>query len=735
MTSIKIHTNKVPLYTLLRTLLLMLLMALMTLHLRAQSTQPQSESPTSLPIAFMAKAYEDSIVLRWAPTAAEQWLLGNKNGYKIWRIDLSSGKAIDYQLLTPTPLKPFSKQRILQGLDTTSEATKYIAVAEKMLYETQKSVDSAATGNFINQIKIRHSALVLRHMIAMMCADYDPAAAAVLALRWVDKDVQKGHLYTYLLYTEGQNKDGLTDTIRTMVLNNKEVETPPLGLEIHGFDKKAEIRWNRRQTTPYAGYLIEKSSDGHSFTALTESPFNSMYSPATGDPKKDSVILLDPKNEILKNQQVYTDSLTANYQNFYYRIRGITPFGELGPYSETLHIQGRDLTPPMSPFIDSAYALDEHRIQIDWSLDSLSPDLAGFYIDRADNIKGPFVTVSPNLLTTTTRSFIDTGAVANKGNYYVVLALDTAGNVSVSSAKLAYLKDNTPPAGPAPASGTIDSFGVVRLSWPANTEGDLMGYYVYRSLNPDYDFSQVSNNLLTDTSFVDTVSNDILDRQVYYKIIALDKNYNRSAFSRVSAIKKAVIIAPPAPVIRSVKASEAGIKLEIIPNDSYTTAQYLIVRKQKDSADFKLIGKIAEAPHQASLTFIDSSITPNIDYYYAVCAEDTLGILSENSYAVHARFSKLTTLSPVGQLNVQLVENKQAVTLNWSYQHPGNYFFLLYRSVNGGPMQLWQNISKEERKTTDVTANKGRYQYFIKVIDLDKKAESTLTSSTVISIP
>jgi fibronectin type 3 domain-containing protein len=671
--------------------------------------------------AIIAKAYGDSIVLRWAPGDPVTWIRNNTSGWRLMRIDVSvPGHPVRTELGL---IQPMPEQQLLAGLDTTAERTKYLTIAWKMLYGRQYSTLRSAPKSFVQEVKGQHGAFVLRYSLAMMAADYYPPAADALGLRLVDRKVIPGGKYAYMLVAMGGGERLRSDSVSVFVVNEKpRIEPVPAGLEVYGYDRKVEIRWQRRQNGNFSGYIVERSDDGgREWRPLTKTPYNSTYIPPTGDRKRDSILGLG-RNNVLRDQQLYDDSIPQNYKAYSYRLRAINAFGEWSPYTEQLVIRGRDLSPPGAPVIDSARNTAGRQVKVWWTQRKTSADLAGYFVNRGATAKGPFHLLTPVMLDKHITSFVDTAAVEHEGNFYIVIAVDTARNVSASAPSYAYLVDSVAPSAPAGLTGQVDSNGVVRLRWQANQEADLLGYQVYFSYDSNYRFSQVTKRVIHEAFFTDTIAMNALDRKIYYKIVALDKNDNHSAFSAAAELRKPVLIPPTAPVAGKIEVNGKQVDIEWVQSRGDGVLGYDIYRKGPDS-QWVRAGHIPQDWSRQSAHFVDS-IQYNTDYYYAAETIDSSGLRSGRSFAVHVRSRSVDTVgAPVG-LRAQWDVGRHSVALSWNYLGDGDYFFVVYRGVGGGVMQAWHSFEKDVSVGSDGDVKKGSYRYAISVVRRDRQGVS-----------
>ena len=329
------------------------------------------------------------------------------------------------------------------------------------------------------------------------------------------------------------------------------------------------------------------------------------------------------------------------------------------------------------------------------------------------------------MLPRNTTTFTDTAAIPHLPNYYVVIAVDTAKNVSASAAYPGYLTDTIPPAAPIAVAGTIDSNGVVYLHWAAGKEPDLKGYKVYYAYNPKNEFSQVTHTTLTDTSFTDTISQKSLNRRIWYKVVAVDRSNNHSAYSAPAALKKVVVVPPSAPVAGAIVIKRHSVTIEWIESRSEGAAGYEIFRKQ--AADWTPIARLHQDWSVHSLHFTDTSIAANTDYYYAAETIDSTGSRSGRSFAVHVRSNAADSLSSLTSLQAKLDSRQHHVRLSWQYKDTGDYFFVVYRSVNNGTLDAWQSFDKTTQSGEDAQVSSGAYSYAIKVVHRDRAAASAIS--------
>ncbi len=677
-------------------------------------------------IKVTARSFADSIVLRWAPMRPWAWHKLNNLGYKIERIDVTEKDNPHREWLTTAPLKPFTLEKFKASFNS---ANSNAAIAAQCLYG--KNFD---TNLRPGQAGIEDKAAVTdaRYGYALMVADFDAGVGVALALRFADKKVKKGATYIYRIVPAAPSTQGTIDTGAILITHIPAVDTArPKITEALASDGLSELHWDRSGSAAWSGFYVERSEDTKTFKALNTLPY------ITSRP--DSFLVNEDSSKakmfsLLESQHIYVDSLPQNYKNYSYRIRGIDAFAELSEYSNTVTVSGKDLTPPVAVNILNPQFISGQKMKVLWNKPVVEKDCKGYYVTRANNINGPYRTINRQLLPPSSTEYTDDTAFAHGSTYYIVIAVDTANNISSSSPALGLVPDNTPPAVPAGLKGRIDKSGLVYLSWNANKEEDLKGYKVYYANAPDHVFTQITTEPDSLNSFVDSITLRTLTKNIWYRIVAVDHNNNHSAFSEAIKLKKPDIVPPTAPLAKNVIVSETKVEMDWVQSSSDDAVGYIIYRRSGKN-ETTMIGRYRHTVGQESFHFADTSARPNIDYTYAAETIDEDSLHSPASVPVQVKINKMPERPAITTLKAVYDNRTKTVQLSWQYNATGDYFFIIYRSTGTDPLQRFQSVNKEEIKFSDHKVSAGTtYWYAIQVIYKDEKGNTRLSEPFSITI-
>ncbi len=692
-----------------------LFLSLYFCFLAVSSGQDQDANPRSAQLALITRTDKDSVVLRWAPNKPGGWLVGNRLGYHVERVRMNRDGSFNrsgYERLTSVPMKPWTQE---QWLQRAPRDNKFAPIALQALYG--KAFIPRPTGEEqMSALRNAADELSNRYGFSLLAADNDALAANGLALRLVDSNVKDGDRFIYRVFVAGVDSTYALDTAYAVVEVRPFQSLPaPQQFSAEGQDGQVALRWADPPGSGFSGYFVFRSEDkGKTYKKLNDFPF------------------VNVTPEQAKGQGVprFLDTAVVNYKIYRYALRGVTPFGELSSPAE-LETYGRDLRGPGSPEAQNPTQLDARRVRIQWEIKNPDPDLAGFVIGKSNSSMGGYRELLKRPLPPAAREYVDSTANEEEA-YYIVGAIDTAGNVSPSLPVYAAIIDSLPPGIPRGLRGTIDTLGIVRLKWNFGPEPDILGYRVLRANDPTHEFAQRTGVPWKDTTFVDTVNINTLTRYVYYRIAAVDKRYNHSEFSPMLALKRPDRIAPEPPVFLDTFVTDSLVQLTWAPSTSEDIKTQVLYRKEASDKQWKPLVNLKPADR----THIDRAVVQSTMYQYQIEAVDSAGHHSGFAMPVQARPYDPGTRPAVDSLRATYSQKAGSISLRWVYKNPPKekYWFVVYRGT--GEYSLAQYRSIESRFTAfedKSLSGKGSYRYAVKVMT-SKGGESKLSATVTVMV-
>lgn len=705
----------------------------------------QYELPDGIPLSHMrpdalqvgrivvtARAYGDSVVLRWGPTEQSLWTEANRSGYFVVRYDNYEGAIPDkWKNLGPGALADSLKQPLIKTILLAKDLKPWPLnafnrpeiTADSMAMLAAQCLYGASTRPDSGGIYYAYSEAQMRYGFALMAADRSPLAANALGLRWVDRTARPGKTYRYEILSEAIP---FFPGSASVTIENTPAPLPmPQDFYTVPGDSVVILKWSKNNDRQFSLYRIERSEDsGKTWKQINDLPLLEIES------KPDS-------SE--ENTHSFVDTVGQNYKSYRYRLSGLDAFGTWSPAIET-NGAGRDQTPTSRPVFTKATPLPNGSIHLEWTMEPGNiADLAGFELQLASEMKGPYELL-PHQIQAGVRSFDYPGPISTDRSYYFVLtARDTAGNRVASFPTWAEVIDSLPPARPDKLSGVIDSNGVVTLVWAHNTEKDLLGYRVFFSNDLDHEFAQLSTEPTPINSWRDTLAVNSLSEFVFYRIIAEDLFHNPSAFSDILRLKRPDVVPPVTPVMISAKAVGKAVEVSWNPSPNRDVVRYEIYRRPsgQDTASWKTIGQLGG---RAKGVWRDTTGALDQTYEYTVRAQDDAKLFSDYAFPVFGRRTFDGTGASVRNLSVRINKTAGIATLNWQFDPKETpelsdqpFYFFLYRGVNGGSMEKYKQLSGALRHYDDRDLKKeGAYQYAIKVVWQDGK--TGLTSAPVSAV-
>lgn len=344
------------------------------------------------------------------------------------------------------------------------------------------------------------------------------------------------------------------------------------------------------------------------------------------------VYVNDQKSALITSNS-YRAPTTNNVNNRFY----VKAFNGYESAESNIVTAYYDAEPPPAPTL-TGEALEE-KVRLSWN-------------KTADDTKNYKVYRDGALYQTTTSTVLTIDAAYNVSHSYYVIAVDQNNNESIASNSVTlvadYKRDNVAPSKPIGLAGEAKE-GYISLSWSANSESDLKGYYVYVD-------GKMYGSLI-DVTKID-VTGLISNRTYSFRVAAVDLSNNVSAYSdelKVRTLQSKDSTPPAAP--RNLTAALSSNYLDIVlswgaVNESDVIGYYLYV------SDDDLNYDQHNAMPVVDTSYIFSEIEGNRNYYFKVAAVDSSGNISNKTNAVMV---SVPTRDPNEQ-----VEKKKELLVKWN---------------------------------------------------------------------
>lgn len=649
-------------------------------------------SNKSMAQIFYAKTfvYKQTVYLRFVPASMESWNEIKNKGFKIEKVELSGKdtsdlKRIGFNLLTLTPLKPLAKNDT--SWKSIIQHTEYGAFVYSGLYqipvsktEKDKSSSKAMWGLLMKQ------------------ADLNIEAAKLMGLYYKDAAIQSNKYYLYKISipeTDGKIKHQtyiLVDPKQSILLPEPILKPAEAG------NKKVLLSFEAKTNeTFYSGYIIERSKDSIHFYPVTKKP----------------LIFITTEYEKNKTEITHRDSIPNNKENFYYRVKGLSYFGEYGPGSSIIKMKGKE---PLGsyPYVDSVTLTEKEtqmKIHFHFPKETNMNVLKGILISRSEQSKTNPKIITSNLLPPASHTFTDSSPL--RTNYYKVLAV-TLDNDTISSFELfGMLPDREPPSIPKDFKGYIDSTGLVHLSWGSNSEKDIQGYRIFRKNAMNEELIERTRRIVENNNYTDTVDIHTLTKYIYYSITAVDKAYNNSDYSTPIKLKRPDIIPPVPAVFTALYHNKKGIVLKW-NNSTSDDVEFNELYRVSDLQTSPI--KLKEwFGNDSCRQFFDTSCAPGNTYQYIIKTFDD----SKNRSEAKSLFLvfEIGLRKPIQNITTKTDLEKRLIELNWQYSEKDLFSFVIYKAKEGEELRIYKTLDGNQYHFIDKQNYPGNvYIYKIKAV-------------------
>lgn len=692
------------------------------LMISVYQTQAQSGSPKAA-VKLLSRAYQDSIKLRWAPTTPLLWKYGQQYGYQLEKFLVYQNGKI---LTTPQKLplaKSFFKVLPAKDWQALLEKDEQATVAYQAMFGEKMQVNHS---NRILKIVEQAEEQQLRFAFALMAADYSMWVAQASGLSFTDTAVKKGEKYLYRIKVAMPTQLIKAEAGNVYVgVGDQQALPKPVELQGQFGDKKVMLVWNQLYYQHiYSAYFVERSEDGKNYQLTSKLPHTSIEREGLGGmPQRFMTVI---------------DSLPQNGKTYYFRIRGYTPFAELGPPSDSV-IVGKGKSEVNWQIVLKKPVVRKQKVQLTWKVPAKIQDkIKGVSVEKASQAKGKYQALQPQLLGANQTSFTD--EAASGATYYRVKVLGKNGEEATSFPHLVQLPDSIPPDAPVKLLGKVDTMGIVSIRWTAPQAKDVKGYHIFRSEGPNDEFTRINKVLVSAASYTDSINLRTLNPHIHYKIQAVDHYFNPSDLSQMLQLKRPDKIAPLSPVFVKVVSTDSSLYLKWQPSASQDVAHHLLYRSEMGKNQWQLVADFARldttalqaikdtALHATHYVYHDITATAGQMYQYTLVAVDSSRLESPPSRPVSAKRMTKNLLPAVKKLKISKNLEEKHIRLEWAFEQAPIKSFKVYRAEGEEGLRLYKIIQPKVGKSLtvfqDTGITKGNwYQYRIQAATPGKVAK------------
>ena len=483
-------------------------------------------------IRLMTRAYGDSIVLRWGVDDYSTWRQLNYYGYNVFRLSMQDAKLeIDTLALA---LKPLTLDQMRAKHPDERDTLAYLGM-QLMYGRGRLTLDQtqSAPGTIGSLIEV-HDEQQSIVGYAMLLAEWRRDLARDMALGLVDRNVKEGRIYQYVVQPAHLDSFNIINPGFVEAVLNEKFKPETFDVEVIGqptSDIQLNLEW---PSTKYSSFIIERRKDNETqWKRVNEKPFV----PFTSQDQPDDAPI------------VFADYPGAP-GIYHYRIRAYDAFGDVTLPCDELTVDFSDRIPPSAPILQRIFI---HRTDttgivkqatLYFTKDSLEKDLIGYmpfyYNERI--AEGKWIPLTKDLVSPQD-TVVTVDVTGLESGMITIAAYDTLYNVNYSLPQTIRIDDRKAPAPPTNLRAHTAPDGTVVLVWTPSEDEDVDYYDVWFANDSTHEYS-LRQNVYNDTIFIDSLSQEVNQRYIYYKVRATDFSTNMGEFSEVLQVLRPHYIPP-----------------------------------------------------------------------------------------------------------------------------------------------------------------------------------------------
>jgi fibronectin type 3 domain-containing protein len=642
--------------------LVLIFVLLISVFISAQSAQSEN-------LAFLSFVKKDTVLLRWAPMIPRLLKKGLEYGYTIERTDGLGN-------LETFVIKPFDKSITLENEESQN---------------FQQMIDGYVSSSSLSTSEDNYTFGVL-----ILASSSNKELSRLLNLNFIDTKIKKGTEYKYRLKLNYNGVKSLSLSINSDKLSRSKNLTNLEGEADHK-RKTAYLKWEAETLeTDYSAYWIERSEDSINYKRITETPY--MFFKSSDEPDKKEID--------------YIDQTVEEGNTYWYRVKGINHFAEIGEKSNTLKISMKHILKGIVK-IDTIYANKFERVikgKYEMTSDNDIKYLKRFVLLKSNEMHEGFTVFGESKVEMNTFDFrIDSKLLSGDRNYYKVGAISVDNDTVYSFTRYFFTLDQEPPGQPQNLSGIVDSNGVVSLNWDKNIELDIKGYRVFKSNSMKEEFVEITEYFADTNLYFDTIPLNNLTSSIYYRVAAVDLNFNNSIHSKEIKLIKPDTISPVACLFNLYQSEVNGMSLGWINSTSKDVKEsQLIAREDFGNERNVLNWSDTLSSFTDSLALLGEKTT-----YYIKTLDESKNEVISNELTVFYETGKRPSISSLIS-EIDLV--KKNIVLEWKAPKGEVYSYKIYRTKNDAPFRLLKTIRDSENYLDKDVAINNTYSYKVKVV-------------------
>lgn len=676
-----------------------LVFILLSFWVSGQDSLVVEQGQNDVQLVLKARVKENAVFLRWGVNERKAWKYGNEYGYSIERATIFRDglplKESERIILTGNPIKP----KPLPEWESMANENDMAAVAAQAIYG-EDFITGDANESAVIKVINQSSELQQRFAFSMFAVDQDFEVAQLAGLGYIDRNVKSNERYLYNIKLAAPAELIEIKEIGLSITPNKSIQLPiPFDFAGYYYNDAFVLIWEYDALRDfYNSYDLEKSDDGINFTKVNKAPITKLA-------------------ETEVSGISYTDSIPIYEKKYWYRIKGKTIFDEESIPSDTISVIAYKKLLVAPEFKDNEIISDKEVVlKWDFATDE-AWKVTKFDILRAEKAPGPYLEVEKDL-DAEQRSYRFTEL--SDINYFRVRAKGIAGDYQDSSPNMIQPIDSIPPAMPMGLAGTIDTLGIVRMSWDQNVELDLKGYSILKANRPNQEFTRMNKQEFMESNYVDTVNLKSFNEKVYYKIVALDNRYNESVPSEVLELKRPDRIPPTNAIFTNYEIKEDGILLLWQNSASEDVVKHIIYRKQVADAEQNEWENIYETDDATIVEFVDDETNLDTKYLYTIVAIDSAGLESDPSPPISANTLPELIKPEIKGLYANVNRELGEIQLSWRYKEPNVQEIQIFKKETGKEFGLLTTLPPNRKQFLDQQLSPNtNYSYGFKAIFTD----------------